>query len=470
MSGTNYNNKPKVVLVYPPSDKGRYEHHFLRTPTVGVGYLASSLEKEGIPCSILDAKFDGLSSEEVCKTLIQERPDVIGISALTPEIQRAASLAAKIKEHLPETLIVVGGVHAMILPKKTLEENPAFDALVTGEGELVLPQIIRVFRERQSFEHLHGVAFRRDGEVQVNPRTEYIKDLDALPFPAWDKYSRSSHLYCIISSRGCPYNCAFCMTIMGKKVRARSVENVVDEMEWIVNKFGPREIVFSDETFTMDLNRTDEFLEEILARGLERKIKWAAQTRVDRINYELLTKLRRAGCYRIEFGVESGNREILKRINKKISLEQVEKAVALAKKASMIVGCTFILGHPYETRKTIQDTIDLIVKLNPNTVGVGIMVPYPGTQVYEIARRGEGNYRLLSSGWNDYLRFAGGGLEMQDISRHELERLQLKAYLSFYLKNYRFWDLLSYWWGHRQQAAAVLRKLLQAGNSKAVAC
>jgi radical SAM superfamily enzyme YgiQ (UPF0313 family) len=236
---------------------------------------------------------------------------------------------------------------------------------------------------------------------------------------------------------------------------------VVDEMEWIADTFRAKEIVFSDETFTQNFKRTDEILEEILARGLERKIRWTAQTRVDRVDYELFMKLKRAGCYKIELGVESGNAEILKAIKKGISLEQVERGVELAKKASLLVGCSFILGHPFETRKTIQDTIDFIVKLNPHHVSVGIMVPYPGTRIYEMAKRGEGNYRLLSSEWKDFIRMAGSGLEMQDIPRHEMERLQMKAYLSFYFKNYRIKDFLWYGLEHWRESLILLRKLLQ---------
>lgn len=456
----------KVVLVYPPSERGRYEHHYIRTPKVGLGYLASCLEKDGISCSILDAKFEGLTLEQVCQRLTQEQPDIIGISAMTPEVQHAADLAKKVKGFLPHSLIVIGGVHAIILPRETLEEYPSFDVLVSGEGELALPEIIRAFQEGQSFEKIQGIAFRRDGGVQVNPPRAYIENLDAIPFPAWQKYPRSSRLYCMISSRGCPHQCAFCMTIMGKKVRLRSAGNVVDEMEWIADTFRAKEIVFSDDTFTQNFKRTDEILEEILARGLERKIRWTAQTRVDKVSYELFSKLKRAGCYKIELGVETGNIEIMKAIKKGISLEEVERAVELAKKASLLVGCNFILGHPFETRKTIQDTIDFIVKLNPHHVTVAIMVPYPGTRIYEMARRGEGNYRLLSSEWKDFVRFAGNGLEMQDIPRHELERLQMKAYLSFYFKNYRIKDFLWYGLKRWRQSLAFLRKLLHGKTER----
>jgi len=286
----------KVALVYPPAEKGRYEHHFTRTPKIGIGYLASSLEKEGIPCFIVDAKFEGLDAKQVCERLSRERPDVIGLSAMTPEIQCAADVAHLAKQVLPNSLIVIGGVHAIVLPRETLEEYADFDVLVSGEGEFVLPEVVRAFREGRSFEGIEGVAFRRDGAVILNPKRPYIEDLDSIPFPAWDKYPRHSKQYCMMSSRGCPYGCAFCMTIMGTKVRSRSPENVVEEMEWLANTYRPREIVFSDETFTLNLERTDRILDHILARGLERKIRWSAQTRVDRVNYELFAKLKRAGC------------------------------------------------------------------------------------------------------------------------------------------------------------------------------
>jgi radical SAM superfamily enzyme YgiQ (UPF0313 family) len=250
------------------------------------------------------------------------------------------------------------------------------------------------------------------------------------------------------------------MTILGKKHRKRSPESVVNEIEWLLDTYRVEEINFLDETFTFDRERSFRLLNLLIARGLNRRMKWIAQTRVDRVDDDLFSMLRKAGCYKIEFGVESGNQKILDYIKKGIKLDKVERAVKLAKNAGLKVACSFIIGHPFETRKTAQDTIDFIVKLNPDIISIGIMVPHPGTRIYEMARKGEGNYRLTSTDWRGFVKFGGSGLELENLSRHEMEMLQLKAYISLYMKNLRFTEFVAYALEHRRQAFAAARKLL----------
>ncbi len=451
--------KVKVTLVSPPSEKGKYEHEHFVIPKNGIGYIAAYLEKNGIDCSILDAKFEGLNFEQVIKRLTEEKPDIVGISAMTSEIESGARVAAKVKRILPRSKTVIGGAHAISIPNETLKEFSQFDFLVTGEGEITFLELVKAIAEDKDLGHVKGILFRRDGEIKTNPPRPWIDDLDQLPFPAWHKYPQKSPFYYVLSTRGCPHQCAFCMTILGKKQRKRSPENVVDELEWLWNTYKVDQMIFLDETFTLDRKRTDQLLGMIIDRGLDRKMKWVAQTRVDRVDEAICRRMKESGCYKIEFGVESGNQKILEIIKKGITLRQVEEAVRSAKRAGLQVGCSFILGHPYETRETAQDTINFIVRLNPDIISIGIMVPHPGTRVYEMAQRGEGNYRLIAAHWSEYVKFGGGGLELKDLPRHELEKLQVKAYLNFYLKNYRFFDLISYGFEHWSQALAAAKKL-----------
>jgi anaerobic magnesium-protoporphyrin IX monomethyl ester cyclase len=451
----------KIVLINPPSEKGKYEHDLMSIPKIGIGYLCAFLEKNSIECSIIDSKFERIGLEEVLRRVEQEAPDIVGISAMTSEIHSGAEAARKIKERMPSCTTVVGGAHSISIPQETMEEFPEFDILVTGEGEYTLLEIVNVIRAAGPLDDIKGIMFRRDGQIVSTPQREWIEDLDSLPFPAWHKYPRVAPFYYVLSSRGCPNNCAFCKTILGKRQRKRSPENVVDEIQWLHDRFGVKKFIFQDETFTLDRKRTEHMLDLMIERGLHSEMEWVAQTRVDRVDEHIFTLLKRAGCGLIEFGVESGNQEILNTVNKRITLQQVEDAVRLAKKAGLKVGCSFILGHPFETRKTAQDTVDFLVKLNPDNISLGIMVPLPGTRIYEMAKKGEGNYRLTSTDWRDFVKFGGGGLEFTNISRHELEKMQAKAYLSLYLKNFRVIDLVSYAYEHRKQALAAAKKLVR---------
>lgn len=450
----------KINFVSPPSDKGKYEHEHLSIPKIGIGYMAAFLEKNGIDCSIIDAKFERLDLEDVMHRLQKENPDILGISAMTSEIYSAAKVAEEAKKRLPNCTTVIGGAHAISIPNETLEEFKDFDILVTGEGEITFLDLIQTIEENKPLDNVKGIMFRKDGEVKVNSPREWIQDLDSLPFPAWHKYPEIPPFFYVLSTRGCPYNCAFCMTILGKQQRKRSPENVVDEIEWLVDTYKTEEISFLDETFTWDRDRTLRLLNLIIDRGLNRKMKWIAQTRVDRVDEDIFLKLKEAGCFKIEFGVESGNQKILNNINKGIKLEKVEEAVRLAKSAGLEVGCSFIIGHPFETRETAQDTIDFIVKLNPDIISLGIMVPHPGTRVYEMAKKGEGNYRLTTADWREFIKFGGSGLELENLSRHEMEKLQAKAYLYLYIKNHRFFDFIAYAFEHRKQALAAAKKML----------
>ena len=245
----------------------------------------------------------------------------------------------------------------------------------------------------------------------------------------------------LITHRGCPFRCVFCSHNSGFKPRYRTPANVLDEVEEILDRYRPNRIRIEDETFGLHMGRTKAILEEIIARGFHRSISFSAQTRVDRIDEEFVRLLKTANFETLELGVESGNPEVLRETQKGITLEQVERAVALAKANGLRVWCKFILGHPNETPETIRDTIDFIAKINPHKLSVSIMTPFPGTPIHEMARRGQGGYRLLSGGWEDFDKYSSGVLELETVSLARLKRYQIECYLNMYLRNGRFREL-----------------------------
>lgn len=443
----------KVAFVRPPS-----VHAYWKTqrPLLGVAYLVAHLESKGIACAVFDANFCTWSEEELLARVLAYTPDLIGISSMTHEIVRAHEIARRIRAVMPHIPIVVGGCHATALPQKTLEQFPAFSAAVYGEGEKTIEEIVAAIKNgpNVSFEGILGMAYRmRDGSLKTNPPRPRLsnEELDELSRPALHHYydrpdalSDTDDWYVMLTSRGCPYQCAFCMQVLGHEVRRRSPEKVVDEIEFAVCNYGAHTIYFADEIFLFDDKHTHAILDLMIQRGIHKKIKWRCSTRINIVTETLLAKAKAAGCWALELGVESGNDEILRNIQKNITREQVVRAVSMIKKSKIFAEALFILGHPNETRKTIRQTIDFAASLNTDAIAVGIMTPYPGTKVYEMAKKGEGGYRLLSTDWSDYDKYGGRSLELKDIPLKELEMYQRQALLLFYCKNFRFADLAKF--------------------------
>ena len=425
----------KVALVNPTLKESREKQYArMKEPHLGLAYLAASLEEKDITPVLIDAKFEGIGFGQVMGRLKSEQPDLIGLTAFTPEIEDAAHLAAEIKKELPHAPVVIGGAHVTALPEQALNEFPCFDFVVYGEGEITLHQLALALEGKQEMEEIKGLAFRNGG-VQVNPPRDFIDQLDELPLPAWHLLPRSDY-YPMETSRGCPFHCSFCCRVTGDKIRLRSPQSVVEEMEVVYSRFKPRHFTFSDETFGVNHRHANELLDLMIEKGIPRKVTWNITTRVDVVNLELMLKMKEAGCTSVGFGIESGNQAILNSVGKGITLEKAERAVMLAKQAKLRTNSFFILGHPYETKQTIHETLDFAARLNTTRVNFGIMVPYPGTEIAGMVERGEGNYRLLSRKWSDYGKQVGNVLELTNISRAELERLQLWGYLKFHLHNF----------------------------------
>jgi len=453
-----------VVLINSPAGDIA-EKHYARPayPRLALAYLAGYLRGKGISCRVIDAKFGRQDVDAVIRILSEVKPAVAGFTAMTPEIIDTAKAAATIKNAFPGIRLVIGGPHATALPEETLNEFRVFDSVVVGEGEATLKELVDTVSSKDFGAGVKGVVFRKENMVRRNPARDFLTDLDQIPFPAWDLLP-ASRIYPIIASRGCPFNCNFCLRVNGNKVRRHSPARIVAEIEKLIVDFKARKIVFHDETFGLNKEWAHGVLDLMIGKKFGKKIEWEATTRVDIADYEIYRKMKTAGCSWVAFGIESGNPEILKQTGKGITLEQAENAVRMAKKAGLTVGTLFIIGHPDETRATIQDTIDFACRLPADTVSCGLMVPYPGTAVAEIVKSGKGNYRVISSDWNDYNKQIGNVLEMKDVSRKELENYQFKLYMHFYLLNFRVIRIIKLagvigWRGILTGAILLVRKI-----------
>jgi radical SAM superfamily enzyme YgiQ (UPF0313 family) len=444
----------RITLVHPPP-QSEFDRHWARFPVLGLAYLAAVLRAAGHEVRLLDGKLDGLDVAAIAARIAAMRPELVGITCMTVEYPVAVEIARLVKRSSPGVPVVAGGAHVNAVQAQALEEAPWIDFGCVGEGEDLILELIEGLTAGRSLATIPGLVRREHGRVVANAGRPYPRDYDRLPFPAWDLFSHGDHIP-VLTHRGCPFQCTFCGHNSGFKPRYRTPENVLAELEHVVDRHAPSVIRFEDETFGLHMGRTKTILQGILARGLHRRVRFSAQTRVDRIDDEFVALLREASFETLELGVESGNPEILRSIKKGITLDQVEHAVRLARAHGLLVWCKFILGHPNETVATVGDTVDFIARLNPDRLSVSIMTPFPGTPIHEMAIRGEGGYRLLSKDWRDFDKYSTGALELDGLSLAQLKRYQIWCYAKLYLANGRFRDLARMLRDHHAMAREML--------------
>lgn len=451
----------KVSLINPPAQRiieyGDEPEH----PHLGLAYVAGALlnNENGFSPQVIDARYEGISLSVVMDRLKEFNPRIVGITAMTHMINDAHMVATRVKERNPETIIVIGGPHVTALPKLTLKEFPNFDIGIIGEGEITFPELIKSIEDTKyetNFSEIKGIVYRKAGKIIENRHREWIKNLDTLPFPAWYLFPRASW-YPIMVQRGCPGRCNFCLRVLGDPIRHRSPENVIEELKMLVENYKIKKFSFV-ENFGLNRKKSEKILDLIIQQMPA--LKWKTSIRVDRMNEDFVKKMREAGCEEVGFGVESGDPIILKKTKKGTTIEKAIKASELAKKYGLKTVGFFIIGHPNETHKSVEKTIDLIVKMNCDLVAIGLMVPYPGTKIYDMATSGEGGYKLISSNWSDFNKHLGNSLELENLSRKQMERYQLIGYLKLYIYNLRFTDMIKTAYANRRLAFSLIKKII----------
>ena len=460
-------NPPVLAVLEPWYDKPDF-------PRTALACLAAFIRDiEGVNIKVIDAKFDQLSFSACIDSILEFEPDIVGFTAFTNEIKPAAYLAYKLKETQPAIKTLIGGVHVTAIPEATLKEFPSFDMAVVGEGETPLKEICEYYlnRGKTDLKEIKGLCFQKEEKYVTTGHALRILDLDQLPMPAWDLF-RPADRYFVQTLRGCPFNCQFCMNPNGQVARKRSVENVILELNDIIDSYKPKHISFGDELFSVDMNRAHELLEAMIEHKIGEQVTWDVQTHVKFVDQEMFYKFKRAKVERVEIGVETGDAEIMKKMGKGISMKKIMEAYEFAKKADVPIGTFFIIGQPDESVSSINKTIDLAVKINPDLPMFGLMTPYPGTEVARLAAKGEGGYHLKTKDWDSYSKQLGGALSFANLSKRQIEWLQIKAYVSVYLFNGRIIDFLKMFWEYRTGAIELLKKFvsgrkeLQQGSNK----
>jgi anaerobic magnesium-protoporphyrin IX monomethyl ester cyclase len=361
-------------------------------PPLGLAYLTSYLKAHGHDVTLLDMQVLMMDSEALAACLAEERPDVVGITAMTPTLPEALRVADLARSILPAARIVLGGVHPTLDPQSVLD-NPSVDFAIRGEGELSFKQLLDVLDANGELSAVPGLCYRTDSGLHIAPKTPPIRDLDQLPAPDYESFPVERYIehnsllrgvrgISMIVSRGCPYACSFCAVqqTMSRRWRIKSVSLVVDEIIALRDKYGIEGVWFKDSIFNLKRSWTREFCQQMIDRKVG--VEWQANTRINLLDDEELAMMKRAGLTQIDLGIESGSPKSLKRLNKQITVEQIREKVKLAKKHVRVFGF-FMIGVPGEDESDVQETFEFAKSLDLDRWSWSIYSPLPGSPLYE---------------------------------------------------------------------------------------
>ena len=389
----------KIALIAPP-----YPLEEAPSPPLGVTYVAAACERAGAEVRIFDYIVRKYSPEKLAEEMASFRPDVIGTTSVTMNYKKAASILKDAKQIDPDVITVFGGPHVSFDWTNTLSDYPETDLVIIGEGEQTLAELVPHIKDRNAWKLIRGIAFRDgNGIITKTEDRPLMEDIDDLPLPSrhllpMSRYQALGFPVSIITSRGCPNKCIFCLgrKMVGFKVRHRSTRRVVDEIEDIL-AYGFDFINIADDLFTANKKRVVEFCDELKRRNL--KFRWSAFARVNTVDYDTLKLMKEAGCHAVSFGIESGNPDMLVRVRKGITLDQARHAVEACRKAGVTAHASFLAGLPGETLETLEDSYRFSKELDI-LYGFHVLAPFPGTTVRD--NIGDYDLEILSDDWDLY--------------------------------------------------------------------
>lgn len=392
----------RIYLLNPPPDGGinlvREGRCMQRTSTwtavwspITLATCASLLRDQGFEVRLTDGSVEDTSREKVRSFLAEWQPSLVVINTATSSIAYDLATADLVKEVCPEAKTLALGIHPSALPDNCFQMNDAIDMVVRGEPEYTVSDAAQALRSGSGLEGVQGLSYRQDGEVFHNEDRPFIDDLDALPYPAWDLIDTGLYrmpvtgkrFLLVGTARGCPYGCKYCTNKVyyGAGVRQRSPQRIVDEMEWVIREYGINEFLFWSESFTNDQQNAIDTAREITRRGLD--VRWVCNSRVDTVSPELLKAIKEAGCWMIGFGIECGNQEILDLMKKGATVQDAEKAVAMAHDVGLEVTGHLVLGLPGETEATMKETYQFAKDLKLDYAQFYCAVAFPGSRLYQ---------------------------------------------------------------------------------------
>ena len=411
-------------------------------PSLGLCYLAAVTRENNYKTEIVDAMALKLKNEELAKVIAEKNPKVVGVSAVTLSVYNAGDLAKKIKALNKNIKIIIGGVHVTALPEETMNKFPEFDIGILGEAEETIIEFLKALDNKKEPDNIPGLIIRTNNGLKITAKRPFIKNLDSLPMPAWDllpdmkKYyhlpawslNRSASAL-LITSRGCSNACTYCdRGCFGNLVRAHSADYVMRMIEELYENYEVRQFRINDDNFILFKPRLKEICQKIIEKKLD--IKWSCFGRASNADPDMLALMKRAGCWQISYGVETGSQELHNLENKNLTLGQIEKAIKLTKKAGIrTIGFTMI-GHPKETIQTIKDTIKFCKRLALDDFKMVYLTPYPATPLYKEVEK----YGTLNNDWRKMNAYTEPCFVPYGLTKEDLIKYRKLAYRQFYLR------------------------------------
>lgn len=398
-------------------------------PGMGVLVLAALARQRGYRVHLDDAKAHGTPIEEVAQRIARLRPDYLGLSATTISVTNAARIATRVKELVPGVMTILGGAHVSAIPERTLDAFPSIDYGVVGEGEVSLFDLLARLEAGVPIDSVAGLAYRRAGRVHANPRAPYIDDLDALPPPAWDLLPDFPHRFrptlfsyprtpvaTLITSRGCPFSCTFCdRSTSGRRGRMHSVESVLRLCGMLAER-GVRHINFLDDLFTVRKQRVIDLCHAFLDHGFT--FTWSCNSHPNLLDFSTMQLMRRAGCWQIAYGIESGSQRVLDVVKREVRIPRMRETLRMTRAAGIRAKGYLMLGHPTEGFDSLAETAAFLREVELDLCQITKFTPYPGTPAYPTVRE----YGSFVEDWERMnamnFVFVPNGLSVEALEEH----------------------------------------------------
>lgn len=443
-----------LLLIDPPLSMSKRYGHFAicgsKSPQLGLCYIAAAVRREGFNVKILDMDLTKMGDDSFREYLLKEKPRVVGTTATTIAISDAARVAQVAKDTLPGVCTIVGGPHLSCTAEATMLRYPQFDIGVIGEGELTVIDLLNLPDPlKGSYSEINGLVWRSGDKVAYSKPRELIQDVNWLPLPAVDLVPDLESNYIppyfsvyrtpsvvFMTTRGCPSKCTFCTNaIHGNRIRRFSLDYLFEMLYLYTGKYGIKEVSILDDSFTINKQFVIDFCERLIRENID--LTWSCLTRINSVSPDLLSVMKRAGCWQISYGIESGDNEMLKKIKKGITVEQVREAVSMTKRSGIKVKGFFIMGFAEETHESLKKTLDLAIDLPIDDMSLTIFTPYPGTPAHaDIHKYGEFN-----EDW-DAMTTLNASFIPSGFSRDELLKLNHATYRKFYFRPRIFFSYL----------------------------
>ncbi len=441
--------KKKILLIYPPSPVLNREDRCQQPtrdlivipplPPTDLMYLAAIAEKEGLEAKIQDYSQGG----DFEKDLREFKPDYLVVNIATPTLAHDMEAVKKAKEICPNIVTIAKGAAFLALANRIMSEHDELDYGILGEAEITLREILKGIPK----EHILGIYYKENGEIKFTGERPFIEDLDSLPFPA--RHLVDNNIYrrpdnnkvqaTIKVSRGCPFHCFFCLAtpVSGAKVRRRSPENIVAEIKECVEKYKIKNFLFWSDIFNLDKEWTMELCRKIIESGL--KITWSANTRADTADLEMAEMMYKSGCRLVSIGVESGSQDMLNKMGKHITLDDVRRTVKVFKKAKIRIYNYFVIGLPWETEETAEETIKFAIELDSDFISFYTATPLPGSTFYDYAEE----HNLFDKDTSFENAYYYPAVNTHHLSRERVFELHKSAVKRFYLRPLYILKMLS---------------------------